>query len=92
MKSLIVKFCRVGKAVMPTFALEMLIPFMVRQTHHERNQHAAVRPELVPQALPSVVEGHNRKFRWVGSAFLPTITSLQSGQTIKLFAHPQLTT
>ena len=88
MKSLIVKFCRVGKAVMPTFALEMLIPFMVRQTHHERNQHAAVRPELVPQALPSVVEGHNRKFRWVGSAFLPTITSLQSGQTIKLFAHP----
>jgi hypothetical protein len=25
----------------------MLIPFMVRQAHHERNQHLTVRPELV---------------------------------------------
>jgi hypothetical protein len=24
-----------------------LIPFIVRQTHHERNQHVAVRPELI---------------------------------------------
>jgi hypothetical protein len=24
-----------------------LIPLMVRQAHHERNQHATVRPELV---------------------------------------------
>jgi hypothetical protein len=42
-----------------------LIPLMVRQAHHERNQasHLAqnqqvtVRPELVPQGLPLVVEG-----------------------------------
>jgi hypothetical protein len=28
-------------------ALNKLIPFMVRQAHHERNQTLAVRPELV---------------------------------------------
>ncbi len=31
-----------------------LIPFMVRQAHHERNQPVTVRPELV--------EGLNQKF------------------------------
>jgi len=37
--------------------LNKLIPPMVRQAHHERNQPLAVRPEPVPQGLPSVVEG-----------------------------------
>jgi hypothetical protein len=33
--------------------LAKLITFMVRQAHHERNQHHIVRPELV--------EGHNQR-------------------------------
>jgi glycerol-3-phosphate dehydrogenase (NAD(P)+) len=35
-------------------ALSKLIPFMVRQAHHERNQQLAVRPESV--------EGFNQCF------------------------------
>jgi hypothetical protein len=35
---------------------------MVRQAHHERNQHLTVRCELAPQAFPSVVEGLNQRF------------------------------
>ena len=31
----------------PEESLNKLIPFMVRQAHHERNQHLTVRPELV---------------------------------------------
>jgi len=38
-------------------SLSKLIPIMVRQAHHERNQPVTVRPELAPQALPVVVEG-----------------------------------
>jgi hypothetical protein len=86
MRSLIVEICRVGNAVMPTIKLKKLIPFIpsraqvVRQAHHERNQRAAVRPELV--------EGHSHKFRRGGSTKLPTITSIQGGQALKLFALP----
>ncbi|MEQ1484443.1 DUF3570 domain-containing protein [Methyloglobulus sp.] len=48
--------------------LNKLIPFMVRQAHHERNQHLTVRlyapegAELAPQALPLVVEGLIQSF------------------------------
>jgi glycerol-3-phosphate dehydrogenase (NAD(P)+) len=35
-------------------ALNKLIPFMVRQAHHERNQQLTVRPEPV--------EGFNQRF------------------------------
>jgi hypothetical protein len=35
-------------------SLNKLIPFMVRQAHHERNQRVTVRPELV--------EGLNQSF------------------------------
>jgi len=46
---------------LPNEALNKLIPFMVRQAHHERNQPLAVRPELVegpiqgfPRNLPAM--------------------------------------
>jgi hypothetical protein len=32
-------------------SLNVLIPSMVRQAHHERNQHLAVRPELVERLI-----------------------------------------
>jgi hypothetical protein len=35
------------KSISPKEALNKLIPFMVRQAHHERNQPLTVRPEPV---------------------------------------------
>ncbi len=37
--------------------LNKLIPFMVRRTHHERNQHHAVRPELVEGLILRLLAG-----------------------------------
>jgi len=42
---------------LPNEALNKLIPFMVRQAHHERNQPLAVRPEPFGDAQESLVEG-----------------------------------
>ena len=44
---------RIGRTVVRE-ALNKLIPFMVRQAHHERNQQLTVRPEPV--------EGFNQRF------------------------------
>ncbi|OAI27121.1 MULTISPECIES: TolC family protein [Methylomonas] len=41
----------------PNEALNQLIPFMVRQAHHERNQPLAVRPEPFGDAQESLVDG-----------------------------------
>ena len=41
------KFITTLKKAEPKEILNKLIPFMVRQAHHERNQLHAVRPELV---------------------------------------------
>jgi hypothetical protein len=37
-------------------ALNKLIPFMVRQAHHERNQQLTVRPELVEGLIQSFLK------------------------------------
>ena len=36
--------------------MNKLIPFMVRQAHHERNQQFAVRPELVEGLVQSFLK------------------------------------
>lgn len=41
-------FCEVFKE-----ALNKLIPFMVRQAHHERNQYLTVRPEPIEGLIQS---------------------------------------
>jgi hypothetical protein len=54
-------------------ALNKLIPFMVRQAHHERNQTLAVRPELVeglvqrsPKAIaPYALSSSLRQASWI---------------------------
>jgi hypothetical protein len=40
-------------------ALNKLIPFMVRQAHHERNQQLTVRPEPVEGLIQSFLNGSN---------------------------------
>ena len=42
------------------YSLTKLIPYMVRQVHHERNQPITVRPESFGYTQESLVEGHNR--------------------------------
>jgi carbamoyltransferase len=55
------------KQITPKQSLVELIPFMVRQAHHERNQHPTVRPEPV--------EGLNQKF--------PQLLTPYTGSTMK---------
>jgi hypothetical protein len=44
-------------------ALIKLIPFMVRQAHHEWNQQLTVRPELVEGLIQSFPKG-NKQYIW----------------------------
>ena len=57
-------------------SLNKLIPFMVRQAHHERTQQKTVRPEPLGYAQESPVEGLNQGFLNVLLIFLGSIPGL----------------
>jgi len=44
---------------------------MVRQAHHERNQHLTVRPEPFDYAQEGLVEGLNQRFIKALTCFIP---------------------